>query len=306
MNNLADSVVWVSSYPKSGNTFMQSIIRCLGKKFNFRDSDIDVYNLIINKINPDVYIYNGFNNNISILNKTALLKTHSLPPASPFNNIIIPNINNFELRLKTVGFIYIIRNPLDMLLSYINYTRVWYKNATNEKALELYNKLFFTDMLGFKEAPSIDKWLKTTLDDIPKSNLDNALMKFIEYKTEIPTHKNMTGGSWVNHCLSWLEASQKLPSVIIRYEDLIKGPEHIFRIKSIFKASEDDICESYSSANSRIMSARERKPSHKIMFNKMTSFYYKYYFSRELIEEFLMSFEGELKLLGYSDLYESY
>lgn len=96
------NVIWIASYPKSGNTWLRFFLYSYyyGIPMNSRD---------INKKIPDIHTPNKFDEN---LEKRLFSKTHFLHSSQH------PHID------KTVGSIYIIRHPKDVLLSNLNYFRL--------------------------------------------------------------------------------------------------------------------------------------------------------------------------------------
>ena len=219
---------------------------------------------------------------------TTVLKTHS---AFPHNGQPHP-----ELALRTVGFVYVMRNPLDMLLSYINFTRMQYARNPDSTA---YRQNVFVDLLGYAQPIPYEKWVETTLDDIPRRHLDHALARFTALETEIPGMR-MAGGSWLRHCLSWRAAADSLPAVQLRYEDLLEGPERFLPLQRLFLFSEQQVVRAASSVDQGLRALQQKK----IFFNKMTAYYFPQYFSASMVRSFLDRFDAELQMIGYGDLRE--
>ena len=281
----AESVIWIASYPKSGNTWVQAVVRNAGKSFGFPSVDLDVYKMKAESRKP--IVVGGISPQVTSTN-TTVLKTHS---AFPKNCRVHP-----ELALDTVGFVYVMRNPLDMLLSYINFTRLEY---AQHKDVEKYREALFVDLLGFDKSYAYDEWIGMTLEDIPRHNLDHALARFTELNTQIPTMAQLTGGSWLHHCSSWRDAGSRLPSVFLRYEDLLAGTENFLPIKRVFNFSDSQITDAVNRVNQWVREAQDKK----IFFNKKSAFYFSQFFSADIIDNFLQKFESELKLLGYHNLF---
>lgn len=280
------SVIWVSSFPKSGNTWVQSVIRRAGKPYGFPTTDLDVYKMMAEGRKPASVGKGGVRPEVSG-GRTAILKTHSIFPlnGSP----------HAELELETVGFVYVIRNPLDMLLSYINFTRMQYSSHRDN---ERYQRRLFIDLLGFKQAVPYEKWVTTTLDDIPRMHLDHALERFSDEGMRISTIDGFTGGSWVQHAVSWMLAGLRLPSVIVRYEDLLLGPEYFQPLQKIFTFTSSEIASAVQAVNERQRGLQYKK----VFYNKMSSNYFKDYFSSDAIARFCARYQNELVQIGYSDL----
>ena len=283
-NSTPEAVIWIASYPKSGNTWVQSVVREAGQPFGFPRKNLDVYKLIADKRLPEVV--GGIRPDVSSAS-TTVLKTHNLH--APGGKI------HARLNLKSAGFVHVRRNPLDLLLSYINFTRLQYEKRQHSKT---YQDALFIDLLGFEKAIPYDQWVGVKLEDIPRPNLDHALNRFTESGTVIPGVRPAFG-SWLENALSWLEAGQSLPSVAFRYEDLLKGPEYFLTLTKLFTFSESQILDAVNAVNER---QRGLQSSKRIFFNKMSSYYYPNFFSPAAISRFLGRFESELKRLGYTDL----
>jgi hypothetical protein len=279
----AEAVVWIASYPKSGNTWVQTVIRRAGQPFGFPNGDLDVYKMIREGRQPEVV--GGIRPEVTGARAT-VLKTHSryTPKREP----------HFQLQLKSAGFVYVMRNPLDMLLSYINFTRLQYEKRRDSSE---YRQTLFLDLLGFDGPLPYEAWLEHTLERIPRANLDHALERFTELGTAIPGVGN-AGGSWLEHCRSWRKAGRSLPGVFLRYEDLLAGPQAFMPLTRLFAFSEAQIASAVAAVNERQRAEQFKK----VFFNKMSAYYYPEFFSPGVLARFLSRFEGELRELGYENL----
>jgi len=283
----AQDVVWIASYPKSGNTWVQAVVRHAGRTFGFPKRDLDVYKLMREKAAPEV-VDGGILPEVSTAPST-VLKTHNrYTPGKPLHP---------QLRLRTAGFVYVMRNPLDLLLSYINFTRMQYEKQ--QEAAE-YKRALFVDLLGYERPIPYEQWLTVTLEDIPRANLDHALARFTELGTRVPSIRN-AGGSWLEHCFSWVEAGETLPCAFLKYEDLLQGPENFAPLRRVFAFSDQQIAEAVRFVNERQRGFQFKK----VFYNKMSSYYYPQFFSADRIREFLARFDNQLRQLGYDDLPQS-
>ncbi len=281
----ARSVIWVASYPKSGNTWVQNVIRTAGRDFGFPTTDIDVYKMKRDGRRP--VVVSGVRARLNAERPT-VLKTHSMYRG---------NRTHAELGLKIAGFVYVIRNPLDVLLSYINFSRIQYANRKEDAD---YQYSLFVDLLGMEQPIPFDQWQQTTLDDLPRANLDHALQRYTDNATAVATLK-AAGGSWLEHARSWIDASTTVPSVVLRYEDLIQDKVNFRRLSKLFRFSEELILQAVSDVQQRSLRSKSDGGA-RIFLNKMTSYYYTDYFSEPLIRAFLDRFGDELTALGYADL----
>lgn len=282
----AQAVVWIASYPKSGNTWVQTVIRHAGKPFGFPNGDLDVYRLIAEKREPTVV--RGIRPRVSVV-PTTVLKTHRAYRA---DGRLHP-----ELRLRTAAFVYVMRNPLDMLLSYINFTRQQYGRRQDSAE---YQRMLFVDLLGFDRPYSFDEWRTMKLETIPRRHLDHALERFTEAGTGIPGIAGTTRSTWIEHARSWLAAGETLPGVVLRYEDLLRGPEAFYPLRRIFTFTEAQIAEALESTNQVQRSMKDKA----VFYNKMTSYYFRQFFSPELVTRFLDRYASELTEFGYGHLLE--
>ena len=179
-------IIWLASYPKSGNTWMRSLIStyltnsfdnpltniykisAFPKKEFFKDL-IDENTL---KKNPHK-IFNYFikaQEKYNLNKKLRFLKTH--------NAWISVEKNGFTDVNNTLGSIYLIRDPRSVLVSYSHHA-----NLDFEKSLDVMLK---KDFMGIN---------------------DNF---YLEARS-----------SWNLHVKTWI--SNPLPKIIIKYEDLIKN-----------------------------------------------------------------------------------
>jgi len=189
-------IIWIASFPKSGNTWMRAFL----SSYLYLDLDKENFNFsLLKKIErfPNLNHLNNIGikpksfsdvakswiaaqNHINLNNKINLLKTHQA--FGSFENFPFTDSNN------TLGAIYLVRDPRDVLISYSKHMR-----------------------------QSIDKTLDLVLEDDSKGNLFEGKNSVI----------GEVRGSWSQHYNSWKYSNLK-EKIIIKYEDLINNPFDTF------------------------------------------------------------------------------
>ena len=186
-------IIWIASYPKSGNTLLRSLIYSL---FFSNDGFLDLsklsvipnYNQIrffegliskderfdIKKISEN---WNASQSRINSSNKLKLLKTHN-------SNCKI-NGNPFTTEKNTAGVILVVRDPRDVVLSASNHF-----SLSKKKVCEIL----------------LDKNAKL----LPRENLEHEIVTIL--------------GSWVDNFKYWYNYKNCL---LIRYEDMINNKSKV-------------------------------------------------------------------------------
>lgn len=189
-------ILWLASYPKSGNTWTRAFLANLFSNaeqpvnintlpnFAFSDYRIEFFEHVSGKKRDDItdedivrlrpavqrYIA-GFSRD------TLFIKTHSAMAFQEGVPTILPEV--------TQGAIYIVRNPLDVCVSYAHHLGINYDQSAEAMAAS-------TNVLATAN--------------------DQAFQLL---------------GSWSDHVLSWAEAAG-LNKIVMRYEDMIRQPERTF------------------------------------------------------------------------------
>ena len=219
---MSGHIVWLASYPKSGNTLLRSILTALYftedgqfnldqlKKIGQFDSvgRIKKYFEVFKINNKNEITNKKIFENLSLLQsreyldltnkELVFLKTHS----GLFNVFDFP----FTTEKATKAIIYLIRDPRDVCIS-------WSKHSG--KTIDESVNFMLNDFqgLGWND---IDNYF--TDDKRPMSYLS----------------------SWDRHVMSWNVADWKVPRLSIKYEDLVYDKEKIIRnLISFFKINFD-------------------------------------------------------------------
>ncbi len=191
-------IIWLASYPKSGNTLVRSMLSA----YFFSKDGIYNFDLIknirqfpkislfeklgINIKNDDEVIKNYIRvqENFNIKNSIQFLKTHSYL-FNFYNKYPFTNLSN------SLGVIYIVRDPRNVVNSYSKFLNT----AQEVVADKMINKLYMGGDL----------------------NSDNK-----EDRTKVWT------GTWSSNFHSWKSFSNNKKYLLIKYEDLIQNAENVF------------------------------------------------------------------------------
>ena len=191
-------IVWIASYPKSGNTWVRSFLTAY---YYCKDGVFDINNLIKIQDYPNKQFFKNEvkkgeihkhweESQINIVNqkKIKFLKTH--------NSLISAFGKNFTEPKYTLGVIYIIRDPRNVITSVKNHNDF----KTYEEALNMMQN-------------------------------DNAVISDYSY---LNNHaKTNIINSWRINYQSWLR-NNYYRRILIKYEDMLKNPYQTFRDIVIF------------------------------------------------------------------------
>jgi len=287
------NVIWVTSYPKSGNTWVGSALKFAGRAHGDHSNQVDAYVLQSTGEAPPVNkaVAPRFSDH-----PCTVLKTHSefSPAGQPHH---FPG-----LELRTVGFVHVYRNPLDVLLSYIGYTRLEYK-ANRER--EGYAERLFIDLLGFDRTYSYDDWLQQSIDTIPQANLDHALDRFSDGGLSIP-HLHKLAGSWTSHFDSWQGARSQVEGHSVRYEDLTADVSAFDPLAAMYRFGPEELHEAVDKANGIARKVSVDGDADQVIFyNKMRAYYFQDYYSKAAIARFCERNRQVLERAGYTGILET-
>ncbi len=191
-------IIWLASYPKSGNTLLRSILSTYfyssdgNFKFEYLDkiSQFPLANHFMSlgvDVNNDEQVFKNFINAQNLINqessKVKFLKTHS-----SLCKMYECNFTDFK---NTLGVIYVVRDPRNVVSSFAHH----------------YN---------------------LTIDDATETMLDNS--RFMEKTVK---NSKVFLGSWKFNYNSWKSLENKKNYMLIKYEDLIAKKKTI--LLRIFK-----------------------------------------------------------------------
>ena len=282
MSSPKKNIVWLASYPKSGNTWLRAFLSNL---FSDADHEVNINHLGISSISSNRNIidsYLGMHSSeltakeidnlrpqvyLELSKDTegsAYVKTHEAWTLNSRGNPI------FSKEI-TKGVIYIIRNPLDIAISY-----------------------------SFHNNDPVDQTI---------SLLNNAGSALCEAKDRISVQTRQILGSWSNHVSSWTEHSG-LPLHVIRYEDMLDHPLRTFKGVIDFLHLEygdseiRDAIKNSSFDTLRAMEAidgfKERGIDSEVFFRKGTSNQWEHELSTNQINEIVKHHKKIMTTFGYS------
>jgi len=199
LDKYTESLVWIASYPRSGNTFMRLL---LANYFNDDEKDFDI-NALYDFIPPDTstVLWEEFTQGCPVdsdlariwalrpqfiefyrrrakLGDFAGLKTHTA-------NVTVNGMASFNFR-SSDRIIYIVRHPLDILLSYSDYN-----GRDLESAMEIMCRSGVC---------------------VSQGSIGGLELR----------------GSWPEHVSSWIDAPP-CPLLLIRYEELLHSTAETLR-----------------------------------------------------------------------------
>ena len=200
-------IFWISSYPKSGNTWLRLLLCGLfftneGKINNFdilekipghdslnnfeylKNINLHDYNIIFNNSDYDESTILTYSKYWIESQKKTKIKNGSFGFFKTHNARVNINNNYYTDSSTTMGFIYIYRDPRDVSVSYSKHM--------NKDIIEVVNFL-----------------------------LDGQIMEKEKINNKMPEILL----NWNDHYLSWKKFSNQVPSLFIRYEDCLDDLE---------------------------------------------------------------------------------
>ena len=281
-------IIWLASYPKSGNTYVRAFLSAYyfseNGQFDFSQiSNIDqfphekFFKQKVNSISEASKLWLPIQKEINKDKKIRFFKTHSF--LGNYQN------NEFTSPETTLGAVYIVRDPRNVLTSLKNHY-----SFDDDKALEM-----ITDKSR----------------SLMSNNGSHASLNFIS--------------SWAENYISWFKDS-RFRRLFIKYEDLITNKYETFRDIIVFtntlmnkvegvnksklqKAIEStnfdvlkkkEISETFDGSQSSFKSWRKFHSENKnLFFNLGPENNWKKVLETKISDKIEISFEKEMKKLGY-------
>ena len=195
-------IIWIASYPKSGNTWLRMFLKSYFQKsdveFRLDRTKLDTFkapvfpnNELIEHFKIDYFKFEeiaknweNIQNYINLNNKTNFLKTH--------NSMCTVGPHKFTNKENTKGAIYLVRDPRDVLVSYSKHLGLSYHETLN----------IMLSPMSFEYQP---------VDTINGKSFKRSLI-----------------GTWANHYNSW-KTYRSCKVLIIKYEDMLSDPFQTFK-----------------------------------------------------------------------------
>ena len=275
-------IVWLASYPKSGNTWMWLFIKSYfnppEKKLslNYHKNDPIMLDGFPNetkfdelKINYENFFdisknWINLQSLINLNNKINYVKTHNA--MCTVNNYKFTDMHN------TLGAIYIVRDPRDVLISYSSY-------------------------------------MEKNIDETLKFMLNKETYEVGKFKGKI--YNRTLIGSWSDHYNSW-KSYKSREILVIKYEDMVNNTSSTFLkvltyLKKINKIEIDqnkldNAIEETSFKNLKSLEMSEgfkTNPSKNVFFRKGVIGDWREKLNKEQIEKIERAFGAEMVELGY-------
>jgi len=277
------NVIWLASYPKSGNTWFRVFLTNL-----LSDSDIpaNINDLADTSISSSRKIfddYTGLSSSDLTFNEIDSLRPEVYRMQSAESDELLFKKVHDKYYLTeigeplfpteiTKGVVYIIRNPLDVLVSF-----------------------------AYHSAKPVEKMIKT---------LNNSDFAFCSQNDKLQNQLRQNLGSWSNHVKSWTE-QKNIPVHVIRYEDMIQNTFESFKNAIHFiglNRIDSEIQEALRKSDFSILADQERKDGFKEKMIKSKLFFrkgeigdWRNYLDQKTIEEIISNHNSVMKKYGYID-----
>ena len=278
-------IIWIASYPKSGNTYIRSFLASYffseNGKFNF-DQLLKLHQFPSMKFSKNRIESEEEASKYWIFNQKTFFDNDELNLVKTHNCLLKFRGNNFTSKDQTLGAIYIVRDPRNLITSFTHHYSFSYEDALK--------------FMMYDKAALVEK------------SADNDYSNF--------TYLN----SWSNHYKSWRDNDQ-FKTLFIKFEDLEDNKDKIFReivkfINELNKNSkevdEKKFINSINSTSFVNMKNKERnegfeesviskKTGKKLnFFNLGFNNRWQKILSNDIKQKMNLNFKNELKELGYN------
>lgn len=280
MSYSSKKILWLASYPKSGNTW----IRILLSRILYNTSDINKINIPIYSSKSILEEYAEFDISEYSTEQLHKLRLDVFKEKAENSKTIYPiKIHDiFQIRYNklsflpfshTYGAIYIIRNPFDLCISFSNHI-----GKTIDETIEIMSKKNYT--------------------------LAQNIMKF---QIQIPQKI----GKWSEHVLKWTKQN-KIKTLVVRYEDLYTQTYRILKDIISFiniqvsDAKIKDAIEFASFSNLQNLEEKygfsEKSVHSKKFFNVGKLYYFKNILTLQQVEKIFKNHQDVIKCFYYDKI----
>ncbi|MCK5028332.1 MAG: sulfotransferase domain-containing protein [Bacteroidales bacterium] len=244
------NIIWLASYPKSGNTWFRVFLTNL-----LNDSDVpaNINDLADTSISSSRKIfdeYTGLSSSDLTFNEIDSLRPEVYRMQSAESNeLLFKKVHDKYYATErgeplfpseiTRGVVYIIRNPLDVLVSF-----------------------------AYHSAKPVEKMVKT---------LNDSNFAFCNQNDKLQNQLRQILGSWSDHVKSWTE-QKNIPVHFIRYEDMISNTFDSFKdaVKFIgIEKPDSEIHEAIKKSDFSVLANQEKEGGFKEKMIKSKSFFRK-------------------------------
>lgn len=242
------NIVWLASYPKSGNTWFRSFLSVVTDQKELDINNLDTSYLFSNKEQTETVldVNCDYLSHEECINFRKIALSHL--SNTSMGNIYVKTHDCFSFlgttphhpEESTFCAIYFVRNPLDVTLSYANHTGLPVEEVIERFIVQDGAGLYAQKSRGFKRYPSII-------------------------------------GSWNENVEGWLKYP-KFPVHFIRYEDLRASPFETFKTASEklrLNLSDEEIRRGVSETAFDKMQAQEKASGFKEKPNPSSMFFFK-------------------------------
>lgn len=281
MNN--KKIIWLASYPKSGNTWFRVFLSNL---LSNDDKPADINNLYNTPIASSRQIFDdltGLSSSELTYNEIENLRPEVYKQiAIEAEDIIYQKIHDaYHLTSKgnflipteySKGIIYFVRNPLDVAISFAHHS-----NCSIAKSI---------------------------------TNMSNANYSFCAKNDKLQNQLVQKLDTWSNHVESWLN-QKNIPVYLMRYEDMISDTFNTFKKAADFigiKASDEQIQKAIKHSSidelqkqERVNGFKEKSQNSESFFRKGEVNNWKDILSKEQINDIINKNSEVMKRLGYLD-----
>jgi len=282
-------ILWLASYPKSGNTYLRALLVAY---FFTKEGNFDFDKLKFTKFFPHINLFKNLG--IDITDENEVLKNYikaqeminkkynkSILFVKTHSTLQSINGNQFTNLDNTLGAIYVVRDPRNVVTSYSNH----YQTSVEQSAHDMFTNTYLKGMVDYNS-----------------------------FQNHVLTHL----GTWADNYNSWKHFNKFNKYLLIKYEDIVSKPDVIFQdvLKFIAKISNTNLKIDKKKMENAIntttfenlkqmeekkgfIEAVKRKDNNITFFKQGSNRDWKKLLTNEIKNKIEKSFNAEMKELGY-------